>query len=393
MTKPALLVVDDIEDNRAVLIARLARLGYTEVAEAENGRKALELLSARAFDLVLLDVMMPELNGYEVLERLRGEGRLTHLPVIMVSALTEMDSVIRCIELGAEDYLTKPLNAVLLKARVGACLEKKRLRDEVARHLERMERELASAREIQLAMVPTVFPEPGPDHPVEIFATLEPARQVGGDLYDVFTLDAGRLGFLVADVSDKGAPAALLMARAKALIRAVTPLLGGSAPPEPHHVVATINAELCRDNPHAMFVTLFLGMLSVPGGELRFCNAGHDVPYLVGRDGTLARLERVNSPPLGIVPRFGYQSSVTKLPPGDAVFVFTDGVTEALDADGSFFSDVRLEASLRAGAGGDPRRLIESVMAAVRAFAGGAPQSDDIAALAVRLADVPHDPA
>src|SRR4029453_1086859 len=105
---PARLVVDDIEDNRALLIARLRRLGYTDVTEAEDGRKALDALSARAFDLVLLDVMMPELNGYQVLEHLRADGRLASLPVIMVSALAEMESVGRCIELGAEDYLHKP---------------------------------------------------------------------------------------------------------------------------------------------------------------------------------------------------------------------------------------------------------------------------------------------
>ena len=128
---PALLVVDDNEDNLYTLTQRLRREGYTNVGTARDGRQALELLRARPFDLVLLDVMMPELNGYQVLEALKADERLRSIPVIMVSAVDELESVIRCIELGAADYLPKPFNPVLLRARVGACLEKKRLHDQL----------------------------------------------------------------------------------------------------------------------------------------------------------------------------------------------------------------------------------------------------------------------
>jgi len=383
---PALLVVDDNEDNRALLTTRLGRLGYHDVTEAENGRQALELLRGQPFDLVLLDVMMPEVNGYQVLEQLRAEGRLTHLPVIMVSALTELDSVIRCIELGAEDYLTKPLNATLLKARVGACLEKKRLRDEVTRYLDRMERELASAREIQLGMVPTVFPAPSPTCPVEIFATLEPARQVGGDLYDVFALDTGEMCFVVADVSDKGAPAALFMARTKTLTHLVATLLrlpdGGA--PGPGEILARVNVELCRDNDQGMFVTLFFGMLDPMSGKLTFCNAGHNAPYVLSPRSGIAPLVGARSKPLGIRPTLPYESTTSSLAPGDGLFLFTDGITEAMDPEGVLFSEERLEAALAAQAGGTPRAVVEAVLSEVRAFAAGAPQSDDIAAMALR---------
>ncbi len=128
----ALLVVDDNEDNRYTLTQRLKREGYANVATARSGREALDMLRTRPFDLVLLDVMMPELNGYQVLEALKADERLRHVPVIMISAVDETDSVIRCIELGAEDYLSKPFNPTLLRARVGACIEKKRLHDELA---------------------------------------------------------------------------------------------------------------------------------------------------------------------------------------------------------------------------------------------------------------------
>ena len=127
----ALLVVDDNEDNRYTLTRRLKREGYTNLTTANDGRQALELLRSKKFDLMLLDIMMPEMNGYEVLEHLKADAELRHLPVIMISAVGEVESVVRCIELGAEDYLPKPFDATLLRARVGASLEKKALRDEV----------------------------------------------------------------------------------------------------------------------------------------------------------------------------------------------------------------------------------------------------------------------
>jgi adenylate cyclase len=130
-SEAALLVVDDIEDNRYTLTRRLSREGYTNVTTAANGREALELLQEKPIDLVLLDIMMPEMNGYEVLERLKADPDLRHIPIIMISAVDEIESVIRCIELGAEDYLSKPFNPTLLRARVGASLERKRLHDQV----------------------------------------------------------------------------------------------------------------------------------------------------------------------------------------------------------------------------------------------------------------------
>ena len=130
-TEAALLVVDDNEDNRYTLTRRLKREGYANLTTANDGRQALELLRSQKFDLMLLDIMMPEMNGYEVLEHLKADPELRHLPVIMISAVGEVESVVRCIELGAEDYLPKPFDATLLRARVGACLEKKALRDEV----------------------------------------------------------------------------------------------------------------------------------------------------------------------------------------------------------------------------------------------------------------------
>jgi CheY-like chemotaxis protein len=146
---PALLVVDDNEDNRYTLVQRLKRLGYTNVTTAVEGHEALRHLREGAFDLLLLDVMMPEMNGYEVLERIRADERLRHIPVIMISALDQLESVVRCIELGAEDYLPKPFNPVILRARIGACLEKKRLRDQEVRYLQDVAQVTAAAAAVE----------------------------------------------------------------------------------------------------------------------------------------------------------------------------------------------------------------------------------------------------
>lgn len=151
---PHILVVDDNDDNRYTLTRRLKRLGYDNVAIAEDGRIALDKLAEQPFDLVLLDIMMPEVNGYEVLERVKADPGLREIPVIMISALDEIDSVVKCIELGAEDYLPKPFNPVLLKARIGASLEKKKLRDQEAYHLEQLEAEKKRGDDLLHAILP-----------------------------------------------------------------------------------------------------------------------------------------------------------------------------------------------------------------------------------------------
>ena len=205
----------------------------------------------------------------------------------MISALNEMNSVVRCIELGAVDYLFKPFNPVLLKARLGATLEKKRLRDEVDAHLARLEEELEAARRLQMGMVPRSFPAPSAEFPVDLCASMEPAREVGGDLYDFFTTEDGTLCFLVGDVSGKGMPAALFMARTKSLIRIATELMRSpkGGPARPAEIVARVNRELCQDNGDMMFVTLFFAMLAPGSGELRILQRRPQRPLPLERPG------------------------------------------------------------------------------------------------------------
>ncbi len=386
MTEPQakILIVDDEPKNVKLLEAFLIPGGH-QVIKASNGEEALQQVQQERPDLILLDVMMPMMDGYEVLKHLKADGRWRDVPVIMISALDDIKSVARCIERGAEDYLPKPFEPMLLRARVNACLEKKRLRDQAREYSDLLERELQSARDIQMSMVPTIFPPPEPTRPVEIFATLEPARQVGGDLYDFFYTDEGQLCFLIGDVSDKGAPAALFMARTKTLVRLVATLLRALAgrPPTPDQIMARVNDELCLDNSMQMFVTLFLGVLDPMSGELQWCNAGHLVPYVLGRNG-IKPLETTQDMPLGIRTSIGYDSTGWTLSNGDCLFLFTDGITEAMDSEGKLFGQERLEEALQAVVREDPSKIVAAVIEKMSEFKDGAAQSDDIAARALR---------
>jgi phosphoserine phosphatase RsbU/P len=387
---PRLLVVDDNEDNRYTLIMRLEIEGYSNITVAEDGEQALELLRVQEFDLVLLDVMMPRVDGYQVLQQLKTQGRLHNIPVVMISALNEIASVVRCIELGAVDYLSKPFDPVLLKARVGASLEKKRLRDEVRAHLARMEEELESARQLQMSMVPTTFPQSTARRPIEIYAMMEPALEVGGDLYDFYDIDDGTMCFFIGDVSGKGMPAALFMARTKNVIRLVSRLLRGAdgSAPTPADIVTAVNQELCQDNAGMMFVTLFFGMLQPQTGELRFTNAGHNPPYHLNGNGPIA-VTTCKGRPLGIRANSAYETGYLTLGPGEEIYLYTDGVTEAVNREHELFTEERLEAVLRVVAGHPTSAVVKAVTDAVRSFADGAPQADDITALAIRRVGAP----
>ena len=382
-----ILVVDDNDDNRYTLTLHLNLEGYGNIEIAQDGEEAIARLSAESFDLVLLDVMMPKVDGYQVLTWIRDQARLRDLPVIMISALNEMSSVVRCIELGAVDYLLKPFNPVLLQARLGATLEKKRLRDQINAHLTRLEEELDAARKLQMSMVPHSFPTPTAEFPIDLCASMEPAREVGGDLYDFFTTEDGTLCFLVGDVSGKGMPAALFMARAKSLIRIVTELMrspdGHAGPAD---IIARVNRELCQDNGDMMFVTLFFAMLVPATGELSFCNAGHNAPYRFHGD-KLTEIVDAKGMILGVCPEAVYDTGRLSLAVGEVVYLFTDGVTEANNAADELFSEERLEDILRASAGRPSVEVVGGVAQAVKNFVGTASPSDDITMMAVRRLD------
>jgi sigma-B regulation protein RsbU (phosphoserine phosphatase) len=381
-----LLVVEDNDDNRYTLTRRLAREGYENVTAVVNGREALEKLQSSPCDLVLLDVMMPDMNGYEVLERMKANPALRDIPVIMISALTEMDSVVHCIELGAEDYLPKPFNPTLLRARVGASLEKKRLRNEVKASLARLEQEMDTARKLQLGMLPRVFPACTKEQPVEVHAFMEPAREVGGDLYDFFYASPHLFCFLVGDVSGKGAAAAMFMARTRSLVRMAVALWQKTGDGEitPGSIAEAVNRELCQNNDDRMFVTLFLGLLDTQTGTLTYTNAGHPVPHILRASGEIEQLHASPDMPLGVRGKTTYRTGIAMLKPGDATFVATDGVIEAMNAEGGLYTLDRLNTDLRAAVNASAVDLVRIVTDNVHAFTGSAPKADDVTALALR---------
>jgi phosphoserine phosphatase RsbU/P len=371
----AVLVVDDVPENRDLLVRRLKRLGINDVEQAANGIEALAAIERKNFDLVLLDIMMPELDGFGVLERLKQSGRINDLPVVVISALNEIEPVVRCVELGAEDFIFKPFNPTLLRARVMASLEKKALRDRTRDELRRKQMELDEARTLQLALVPAPLRDSIDGRTVAVDAVLEPAKEVGEDLLVVS----------VGDVSDKGAGAALMMARTHALVRGLSVRPDAAALfREPEKAVSLLNAALAKGNDSGMFVTLLLGTLDFAGNRLAYVRAGHVPPYLRRADGSLERLEQLGGPPLGWTEKAVYKSDTTAFAAGDAILVLTDGFTEAADPAGQLFGEDRIATFMQQADPGDPG-LLSTLVRQVRDFEGGMPPSDDMAAILLSL--------
>ena len=381
----AILVVDDVAENRDLLKRRLSRLGFSHIDEAADGNEALAAIGQTPYDLVLLDIMMPELDGFGVLDKLRADGRINELPVIVVSALNEIEPVVRCIELGADDFIFKPFNPTLLRARVLATLEKKALRDRTRDELKRKQIELTEARTLQLSLVPPPFAGAIAGRLLVIDALLEPAKEVGGDLVDYFPVGEARMALIVGDVSDKGAAAALMMARTHAMFRA----LAGRPDAEelfadPARAASLVNDALAKGNASCMFVTLLVATLEVETGTLAYVRAGHVPPYLRGADGSVARLGGMGGPALGVAEEFPYRAAVATLAPGDRLLVVTDGMTEAHDPAGEPYGEERVGEFL-AALGPDETRPLRRLADKVRGFEAGLPAFDDIAALLLTL--------
>jgi phosphoserine phosphatase RsbU/P len=383
-----ILVVDDHEANRTMLARRLRRLGH-EVDTAGDGHEALAALrdGGGRHDVLLLDIMMPGMDGYEVLRHLKSDDALRHLPVIVISALHETDAVVRCIELGADDHLAKPFNPILLQARIGACLEKKRLRDLEKRHARSMERELEIGRAIQAGFLPDSMPAvPG----WELAARFRPARQVAGDFYDVFTVGDDRaVALVVADVCDKGVGSALFMALSRTLLRATATqrFAGDGAENDSTSLQGTVsfvNDYIAGTHGAAnMFATLFMAILDPATGTVLYVNGGHDPPVIVRTDGARTPLIPTG-PALGLAPGLPFTVARNALAPGDTLLAYTDGVTDARSADGRLFGEARLDELAAAHASESAAALLAAIEAAVDDHCLDADPFDDLTLLAVR---------
>jgi serine phosphatase RsbU (regulator of sigma subunit) len=279
--------------------------------------------------------------------------------------------------------------AVLFVATLSATLaeaerQRRVLRAQVEQQREaaaRIEGELSAARRIQMGILPTPAAVLAREPRVSLQIVLEPAREVGGDLYDFFMLDRDRLFLLLGDVSGKGLPGSLFMAVSKSLYKSTALRRGRDVAA----MMREANAEISRDNPEALFVTVFAATLDASTGALEYCNAGHDQPYLIGRDGVaLTQLAQGGGPPLCVLDDFPYEAAACRLQPGDTLCLVTDGVTEATNAEGELFGRARLEAILTRGVKLSAEELAVAVRDAVAAFVGGSEPADDLAILVVR---------
>ncbi len=243
---------------------------------------------------------------------------------------------------------------------------------------QRMEEALKLAHDIQMSMLPKRFPPFPQRSDFDLYAVIEPAREVGGDFYDFLLLDDDSLGLAIGDVSGKGIPAALFMSMTKTLLRVIA-----SKQHRPEAVLAELNTELCRENDTGMFVTLFYGILHLRTGALEYSNGGHNPPYVLARNGAVELLAKAKGMALGVLTGAKYQAKTIRLRAGDGLFLYTDGVTEAMDRAHNLFSDHRLYECLTRMNGVAPVEIIHSVLEEVQQFSSGAEQSDDITALAV----------
>ncbi len=378
-----ILVVDDEPDLELLIRQRFRkqiRSGEYTFAFARNGEEALqELKKDDGFEVMLTDLNMPVMDGLVLLDNV---GRLNSRPQpVVVSAYGDLPKIRAAMNRGAFDFLTKPIDFQDLETTVRKALEQVRLLKESSRAQQQVaafQHELTLAHSIQQSILPQVFPDvPGAD----LNARMIPARTVGGDFYDFFFLRDGRLGVVIGDVSGKGVSAAMFMALCRSLLRSVA-----SQGLPPGEALLETNRLICEDNRTDLFVTLFYGILDLDTGRFDFADGGHNPPYLFSLDGRVVPLptDGAQGTVVGVVPEGSYTTASTQLRPGDGLLLYTDGITEARDREDRMYSERGLEAFLRRTHADSAAAIVAGLLDDVGEFAQGAPQADDLTALALR---------
>ncbi len=381
-----ILSVDDEMDLELLLtqyFRRKIRKGEYEFVFAHNGLEALTMMVKHPdIEIILSDINMPEMDGLTLLAKV-NEMRNPALKVIMVSAYGDMGNIRQAMNNGAFDFATKPIDLDDLSVTIEKAIEQieyvHRMQKEHTQ-LESLKGDLATASEIQQAILPRVFPPfPEDADKLDIAASMTPAKDVGGDFYDFFRVDENRIGFVIADVSGKGIPAAIFMAVSRTLIRA-TGIRGGS----PSDCLTYSNKLLAAESVNCMFVTVFYGILDLTTGEVSYCNAGHNPPYVLKKNGEVTPLPMSQDPMVGAIDDIEFHQSTLQLEHGDSLVMFTDGVTEAMNINNEEFGETRLEDTLEDVTMHNCQQMIEAIKSDVAAFVGEAEQSDDITVLALR---------
>jgi sigma-B regulation protein RsbU (phosphoserine phosphatase) len=376
LSESRVLIVDDAKMNVDILVQAL-RDEY-KLSVALDGAAALQSVEKNPPDLVLLDIVMPGLDGYEVCRQLRAQESTRELPIMFLSALEDVKDKTRGFEVGGNDYLTKPFEVLEVKARVRSLLKAKAYADAIR---EAMARDLRIAREIQMGILPADLAAATRGTGLDVFAIVQPAREVGGDLYEVLRVSDDRIVVALGDVSGKGIPAALFMAVAVTILRTLARQIA-----EPDEILRRLNDELAEQNPRGMFVTLQCLVFDLAQRRVSCAGAGHHQLAILSRD----RPPRLACPssgrPAGLMPFNPVERETLSLEPEDTFVLFSDGVSEAMNAADDFYGEERLMAVLSAGAGGSAADTVKRVLVDVHAFAAGAKQSDDITVLAARYA-------
>lgn len=378
-----ILVVDDEPDLEALIRQRFRQQVRDQkyaLLFARNGVEALRVVDQTPqLDLILTDLNMPEMDGLSLLAQL-AERELPLKPVV-ISAYDDMQNIRLAMNRGAFDFVTKPIDFQDLEITIEKTLrEVARLRDGLSarEHLAAVRRDLEVAGQIQQAILPRAVPSALEDFGYSICAAMMPAHHIGGDFYDYFLLDEEHLVLVVGDVSGKGIPAALLMAVSRSFIKATA--LTGISPAE---CVRLVNRMLSRDNPNHMFVTLFYAEVNLRSGEVRYCNAGHNLPFVLKASGELLTVPGLGGLVLGVEPAVDYETAALQLEAGDTLFLYTDGVTEAMNPDHELYGEERLKQQLTE-AGPELAGTFEAIKRDLRAFAETHAQHDDITMLALR---------
>ena len=383
-----ILSVDDELDLEILLtqyFRRKIRKGEYEFSFAHNGLEALKMmLEKKDFDIILSDINMPEMDGITLLTKI-NEMRNPALKCIMVSAYGDMGNIRSAMNNGAFDFATKPIDLDDLSRTIEKAIEEiEFVRKSQQEHtqLVSIKSDLAVAGEIQQAILPQKFPpiEEMADM-VDLFATMTPAKEVGGDFFDFFKIDEKRLGFVIADVSGKGVPASIFMAVSRTLLRAT-----GMRGIDTNECLNYVNNMLCHESIDSMFVTVFYGIYNTETGLVEYTNAGHNPPYVVRADGTVDALPMSENIVAGMFDDFTFTQSTLQLDKGDMLVLFTDGVTEAFNTSGEMFDEKGLETTLEnKGAGKSSHDICQEILKDVNDFSGKEPQSDDITLMAIRL--------
>jgi sigma-B regulation protein RsbU (phosphoserine phosphatase) len=368
------LLVDDAKANLDILVEGL-QSDY-RLSLALNGETALQAVARSAPDLVLLDIVMPGIDGYEVCRRLRGKPETAEVPIMFLSSLEEVQNKTRGFEAGANDYLTKPFEMLEVKARVRSLLKAKAYNDAVK---EQMASELRVAREIQMGMLPHDFTALEGSYGVSFGAMLEPAREVGGDLYGVCAAGPERLVIFLGDVSGKGIPASMFMVRASSLAQLLAREIA-----EPERILARLNDELAAENPSGMFVTFLCAVFEPKSHRLTLANAGQCRPVLLSAGQAPRWAVKNLGTALGLEPGLEFERTELMFHENDSLIFYSDGVSEAFDPKEECYGTDRLLADAQTFAGQSAPEMVTNLLTRVRAFASGAPQSDDIAILALQ---------